>query len=74
MVIFQLLDKLRQTGASATLVLPYWPSAPWFHDAMDLAHELVILPAQPGLFQHRGYHTMAQPRWHVAVLRVLATH
>lgn len=72
-VIFALLRKLQATGASATLILPYWPGAPWFQDAIHLASEVLILPAQPGLFQRQGLHSMPAPRWHVAALRVRGT-
>ncbi len=72
-VIFTLLRKLLTTGASATLILPYWPGAPWFQDAMALASEVLVLPAQPGLFQRQGLHSMPAPRWHVAALRVRGT-
>jgi hypothetical protein len=39
-----LCAKLRQSGAAATVIAPYWPHKPWFQDLHSLAIETIHYP------------------------------
>ena len=51
---WRLLDevahKLREEGAAATVVAPYWPGQAWFRELEALSAEVVIMPRQRDLF------------------------
>ena len=72
-----LLDRLAQhldeTGASATVVAPFWPAQAWFQRLQDLATEWRRLPAAPDLFQPgrplpQG--ALRAPAWDLVCFRV----
>ena len=45
-----LVAKLRQSGAAATVIAPYWPKKPWFHHLSQMATESVDMPPSRDLF------------------------
>ena len=46
----EVAQKLREEGAAATVVAPYWPAADWFHELWDLATEVEIVPPRKDFF------------------------
>ena len=38
------VQKLKQSGAKAILIVPKWPRQPWLKDIMDLSIDIVELP------------------------------
>lgn len=76
-LIMECLRKLAATGGSATVVVPAWPSAPWWPLLMRLASQFDIHPAGPGLFspgRAGGSGRAAPPSWNVAIVRVEGHH
>ena len=49
-----LVAKLRQSRAAATVVAPLWPRCPWFTHLSEMASETVEMPPSRGLFFPRG--------------------
>ncbi|KAK3279806.1 hypothetical protein CYMTET_12326 [Cymbomonas tetramitiformis] len=46
----EVAHKLREEGAVATVVAPYWPGQSWFRELEALATEVVIMPRRRDLF------------------------
>ncbi|KAK3288759.1 hypothetical protein CYMTET_3776 [Cymbomonas tetramitiformis] len=46
----EVAHKLREEGAAATVVAPYWPGQSWFRELEALATEVVIMPRRKDLF------------------------
>ncbi|KAK3283103.1 hypothetical protein CYMTET_9181 [Cymbomonas tetramitiformis] len=46
----EVAHKLREEGAAATVVAPYWPGRSWFRELEALATEVVIMPRRRDLF------------------------
>ena len=46
----EVAHKLREEGAAATVVAPYWPGQSWFRELEALATEVVIMPRRRDLF------------------------
>ena len=40
----RVVQKLRQSGAKAILIVPNWPKQTWFNDIMDISIDIVELP------------------------------
>ena len=43
-------QKLRESGAGATVVAPYWPACAWFRELWALSTEVEIVPPSHDLF------------------------
>lgn len=68
-LLLQLVQLLEETGASAHVCAPHWPSAAWYPLLLELSSEHVVLP--PGSLERVA--ADAPPRlasWPVAVFRV----
>ena len=68
-----LVQKLRQSGAPATVIAPHWPDRPWYRDLSELAVDSVLFPPSQGLFypgrpQLRG--RAGPPAWSVVAFRL----
>ncbi|KAK3238924.1 hypothetical protein CYMTET_51114 [Cymbomonas tetramitiformis] len=50
----EVAHKLREEGAAATVVVPYWPSQSWFTELEALVTEVVIMPRHRDLFTLSG--------------------
>ncbi|KAK3241707.1 hypothetical protein CYMTET_48554 [Cymbomonas tetramitiformis] len=46
----EVAPRLREEGAAATVVFPYWPGQSWFRELEALATEVVIMPRRRDLF------------------------
>jgi hypothetical protein len=71
----QLAHLLVETGAPATVVVPFWPAQPWYQQLQELAVDSIHLPAQPDLFSPGLLGTgvsVGPPRWPVACFRIPA--
>ena len=67
------VQKLREDGAAATVVAPYWPSAIWFRDLLDISSEYEILPEATDTFllgKLGSCKPLDKPGWSVMVCRV----
>ena len=68
-----LVAKLRQSGASATVIAPRWPTMPWFHHLCELADEFIDFPPSADLFSPRRQPERAgvgPPAWSVVAFRL----
>ena len=68
-LLLQLVQLLEETGASAHVCAPHWPSAAWYPLLLELSSEHVVLP--PGSLERVA--ADAPPRlasWPVAIFRV----
>ena len=68
-----LVQKLRQSGAAATVVAPRWTGKVWHQALTELASEEIIIAPRHNLFQPgrralRG--TTGSPHWPVTIFRV----
>jgi hypothetical protein len=66
-------QKLREEGAQATVVAPYWVNETWFRELQDLASEITVWSAASDLFLPgwRGSsEVVGPPSWDVAIFRV----
>jgi hypothetical protein len=43
-VLLQVVQKIREDRATVTLIVPCWPSQPWYHELMLLATDTLTLP------------------------------
>ena len=69
----RVVQKLREDGASATVVAPYWPGASWFRELLDLSVEYTIEPAASDMFlpgRLGSCEAVGAPRWDVIVCRI----
>eukprot|EP00873_Tetraselmis_striata_P008853 jgi/Tetstr1/429117/TSEL_019079.t1 len=72
-LIDDLVIKLHISGASATLIVPYWPDRGWHQRLSEMAPVVVVLPPYPDLFApgRLGVHAgVGPPKWHVVVFRL----
>ena len=74
---WELLDdlsgKLRQSGAAAIVIAPYWPKKPWFAHLSEMATETVVMPPSPNLFspqKQRERGGAGPSAWSVVAFRV----
>ena len=68
-----LVLKLRQSGAAATVVAPRWVGKPWHQALTEMAAEEVVLEPRAGLFRpgrRAGRGMVGRPHWQVSVFRV----
>ena len=66
-----LVTKLQQSRAAATVVTPHWPSRSWHQLLTEMAEEVLLFPAGPHLFLPRGRSDgVGRARWSLAVFRV----
>ena len=49
-LLMQVAQKLRECGAGATVVAPYWPASAWFRELWALSTEVEIVPPRHDLF------------------------
>jgi hypothetical protein len=69
------IQKLRESGAAATVVAPCWASAAWFTDLMEISTEVDVLPPAADLFYLGKLGSrvpLDKPGWSVVVCRVEA--
>jgi hypothetical protein len=68
-----LCAKIRQLGAAATVIAPYWPHKPWFKDLYSLATETIHYPASRDLFfpgRHGSREGVRRPGWSIVAFRL----
>lgn len=71
-VLLQVVQKIREDRATVTLLVPCWPSQPWYHELMLLAADTVALPqatfslGSSGSAQH-----MPKASWPMMAVRVV---
>ena len=71
-----LVTKLRQSGAAATVIAPRWPTKPWFHHLSEMAAESIDFPPSRDLFspwQRPGHEGVGSPGWSVVAFRLHAS-
>jgi hypothetical protein len=75
---WELLDRLaqhlRETGAAATVVAPFWPAQAWYQALQELASDTLHLPSRDGLFspgRPLESDSIAPPKWSVVCFRIL---
>ena len=72
-LIDDLVAKLRQSGASATVIVPRWPTKPWFHHLSEMASESIDFPPTHDLFspwRQPGHEGVGPPAWSVVAFRL----
>ena len=72
-LLAQLAAKLRDSGASATVVTPTWRSAPWYQEMLELCADFRVEPARRDLFLpgDKGSRTaVGSAGWSVTVFRI----
>ena len=74
---WELLDdhalKLRQSGATAAVIAPYWPKKPWFLHITDMSTESVDMPPNHDLFspqRQQGHAGVGPSAWSVVAFRL----
>ena len=68
-----LVLKLQQSGAAATVVAPHWPDRSWHQLLVEMSSEFRIYPASPRLFSPLPRGKSERPvlaRWSVVAFRV----
>jgi hypothetical protein len=71
-ILLQVVQKIREDRANVTLLVPCWPSQPWYHELMLLAADTVALPqatfslGSAGSAQH-----MPKASWPMMAVRVV---
>jgi len=68
-----LASKLRTSGATATIIAPYWPKKPWFVHLSEMSSENVKMPPIHDLFspqQQLGQGGLGPSAWSVVAFRV----
>ena len=74
-LISAVLSKLERTAsATATLVLPYWPSAEWYPRLRRVAAEMIVVPTDSETFRPRSTANasgLRAPSWSLLLARVL---
>ena len=76
-LLSDLAAKIRQSGAGATVVAPYWPQQPWFPLLSDLASEIIKFPPCYDLFspwRQPGHEGVGPAAWNVVVFRCPPRH
>lgn len=70
-VLLQVVQKVREEQAAVTLVVPCWPSQPWFHELMLLAADTVCLPQAKFAAGSTGSALyLPGPSWPVMAVRI----
>ena len=72
-LLADVVAKLREEGAAATVVAPYWPSAPLFPGLMELANQYDVLAATRDTFfpgRLGSCEPLDKPGWRVIIARV----
>ena len=72
----RLAQLLRETGAAATVLAPYWPAQPWFQALSELARATLFVPPAPALFcpgRLGRSASAAQLTWSVIAFRIEAS-
>jgi hypothetical protein len=74
---WELLDdlvvKLRNSGAGATVIAPYWPKKPWFLHLSEMASETIDMPPETDLFfpqKQLGRGGVGRSAWSVVAFRL----
>lgn len=68
----RVLSKLAAERCAATVIAPYWPSAPWWPAITTLACEWHLLPAHQHPFTPAsGFPGLRSPTWRVAAFNVV---
>ncbi len=71
-ILLQVVQKIREDRANVTLLVPCWPSQPWYHELMLLAADTGALPqatfslGSAGSAQH-----MPKASWPMMAVRVV---
>ena len=68
-----LVVKLRQSGAAATVVAPRWPKRPWYLHLASMASESIVFPPTQDLFsrgRQPGHEGVGRPGWSIEVFRL----
>ena len=60
------MQKIRESGAPAVLLIPDWPRQPWHEAALQLAQTVKLLEAPPE--QIWVGHRYLNPRWRLMML------
>lgn len=67
-----MLAKVVKDNATVAVILPVWPSQPWWPTAIERANEAFLLPTNAGIFVPGRIKTPDRhPHWRVAVFRFL---
>ena len=72
-LLSEVVAKLEQSGAAATVVAPCWPNAPWFPQLAALSDEIEILLPRRDLFlpgRLGSSEPVGKPGWRVMLCRV----
>ena len=69
----RVLSKIREEGAAATVIVPYWTSQYWWPALMELADDALYFPSARDLFmpgdKGSALHVGA-PSWAVLAVRI----
>jgi hypothetical protein len=68
-----LVQKLRQSYAEATIIPPYWPAQQWYEQLSELSHEEIRYPPSQEIFfpgKRGAYEGVGQPGWSVTAFHV----
>jgi hypothetical protein len=71
-ILLQVVQKIREDCATVTVLVPCWPSQPWYHELMLLAADTVALPqstfslGSSGSAQH-----MPKASWPMMAVRIV---
>ena len=69
----ELVLKLRNSRAAATVVVPAWRSTAWFQQLQQMSEDMIVYPPAKDLFfpgRHGAREGVGEPHWSVAVFRV----
>ena len=67
------VQKLRYSGAACHVVAPFWPSAHWFTELLDMSSDWRVIPAHRALFLPGRLGSVAAvgaPGWSACVFRL----
>ena len=73
----EVAQKLREEGASATVVAPYWPATDWFRELWALSSQVEIVPPRQDLFLPTRLGASAHlgpAKWSAIFFRIPAQH
>uniref|UniRef100_A0A061QGF8 Uncharacterized protein n=1 Tax=Tetraselmis sp. GSL018 TaxID=582737 RepID=A0A061QGF8_9CHLO len=68
-----LIQKLKRSGAAATVIAPIWRQKPWFPELENLAEECILFPPSRSLFfpgRQGRREGVGLPGWSVGAFRV----
>ena len=69
----RLVQKLRNSGAAAIVLAPYWPSSSWMLELREMAEEWKVVPAQRDLFlpgRLGSHQAVGKPDWAACAFRI----